>query len=571
MLLLLGYGYAHLLKSRFSLRQQRNVHFLFLLASAVLVVVLWFKWGTPLTPGAAWKPGPNDNPVLKILQLLGLTVAFPFFVLSTTGPLLQSWAARTRVLSSPYRLYALSNAGSLLGLLTYPFLLEWAFTVRHQAWLWSSCYLLFVALCSTIVLRFPKEFDYDAAPVVPLASSAPRPSLVRYALWLAFSTCSTIVLLSATNFLCENIAAIPLLWVLPLSLYLLTFMLAFDSDRWYSRKIFWPLYAACLGMVLSRGLNLLSSPLLLVGFYCLTIFAVCMVCHGELARSRPSSEYLTSFYCMIAAGGALGGTFVILIAPQVLRGFWEFPGAQLACGFLLFAAFVVEYRAGQADDAVWPPVLVILTAFLLPHLGYSLPRFGHFPLVNHEYWTIPICFALWLLFRAAFPKTTTADLRPDSTDHEGVRSSLPQFAWQPVAALLMIALFAILFSSYVVVLGSRALYQERNFFGVKQVGEDDTLLDLLSGDTVHGQQLKDPAKKYLPTLYYAPQGGAGTLLRTYPRIANAGHLRIGVIGMGVAALAAYAQPGDYMRFYEIDPAVVGLSLGSRGRSREYRP
>jgi hypothetical protein len=555
-LLLLGYIYAHVLKSRLKIHQQRSVHSVLLVASAVLLVVLWILWGTPLTPGKAWKPVPGHNPVWKILQLLGVTVAFPFFIVSTTGPLLQSWAARTKVLPSPYRLYALSNAGSLLGLLTYPFLLEWAFTIRHQAWVWSSTYLLFVAFCLAIALRLPKETTASSAPLTRSENTGVRPTAGRYALWLLFSTCSTVVLFSSTNYLCENIGAIPLLWVLPLSIYLLTFILAFDNDRWYSRRVFWPLYAASIGIVLSPHIGgHLGTPLLLIGLYCFTIFAVCSVCHGELARSKPSPEHLTSFYGIIAAGGALGGTFVILIAPQIFRGFWEFQGALLCCGLLMFGSSLVEDSTGQSEAAAWSPALVIFTAFLLPHLALLVPRLSRFPLISQEYWTIPICFVLWLLYRKAFAGESTSAPQGDA----GSRSR--KSALQPMVALLMVGLFAILFSSYIFARNSRLLYRERNFFGFKYVSKEPQGLALFSGNTIHGLQLADPAQVNLPTLYYSPLSGVGTLLRVYPRTFNDGHLRIGVVGMGVASLSPYARPGDYFRFYEIDPAVVLMSLG----------
>jgi len=565
-LLLLGYGYAHLLKSRLTLRRQRAVHVALLISSAVLLVVLWFRWGTPLTPGNSWKPGPHDNPVVRILEMLGLTVAFPFFLVSTTGPLMQSWAAGTRATPTPYRLYALSNAGSLLGLLTYPFLIEWLFTIRHQAWLWSSGYLLFVASCLIVALRLPKETAGIESRITPVRTPAARPKAARYALWLAFSTCSTIVLLSSTNFLCENIAAIPLLWVLPLALYLITFIIAFDSSRWYSRKIFWPLYAIALGIILSVNVaSLRSAPLLLIVFYCLTIFAVCMVCHGELGRSKPAPEYLTSFYWTISAGGALGGAVVILFAPMILPGFWEFQGSLLAVGFLLFGSSLAEDRTGRSEAGTWPVVLVILTAFLLPHVGYLVPALGRYPLINREYWTLPVCLAVWLLWRAAFPKvhapTSPTDESLASPTGVRARSDAPQFAWQPMTAVLMIALFSILFASYVLIHGSDLVLQERNFFGVKYVSKGPDGLALISGNTAHGLQLEDPATHYFPTLYYSPRSGVGTLLRTYPRETTQGQLRIGVIGMGIASLSAYARSGDYLRFYEIDPAIVSLSVG----------
>jgi hypothetical protein len=566
-LLLLGYAYAHLLKSRFTLHQQRTVHSVLLLCSAVVLVALWLRWGTPLTPGPAWKPGPNENPVGKILQLLALTVAFPFFMVSTTGPLLQSWAARTAILSSPYRLYALSNAGSLLGLLTYPFVLEWAFAIRHQAWFWAASYLLFVGLCLTIALRLPQQAAAHSEPALRDSTPAAKPKPVRYALWLALSTCSTVILLSATNFLCENIAAIPLLWVLPLSIYLLTFMLAFDRERWYSRKVFWPLYAAAIGVVFSRNIpSHPNLPVLLIALHCLIIFAACMVCHGELARSKPAPLYLTSFYAMIAAGGALGGTFVIVIAPRIFRDFWEFQGALLACGLLIFASFLIEDPSGRSEASAWPAVLVILAAFQLPHFALLFPKLSRIPFLRLEYFTLPICIVFWLLFRTRLPKTASRDSASASSPNARAQSfpSLNrQFSWQPLAALLLIGVFVIFFASYVVFFDSHHITQERNFFGVKYVDNAPDALVLVSGSTAHGQQFKDPARQNLPSLYYSPDGGVGTLLRTHPRFANEGHLRIGVIGMGVASLAAYARPGDLVRYYEIDPAVVRLSVGQR--------
>lgn len=553
-LLLLGYGYAHLLRSRFALHRQRLIHASLLVASAVLLILLWFRWGTPLTPAAAWKPGHTDNPVWKILQMLSLTVAFPFFLVSTTGPLLQSWAATTKLLSSPYRFYALSNAGSLFGLLTYPFFLEWIFTIRHQAWTWSLCYLLFAGLCLTIAARLPRPAVQLAPPSPSASTNEPRPRPVCYALWLSLSACSTVILLSATNFLCENIAAIPLLWVVPLSLYLLTFMLAFESDRWYSRLVFWPLYAVAVGIVLTRDSGSHPNPLLLLALDGLVIFSACMVCHGELARSKPAAHHLTSFYATIAAGGALGGGFVILIAPRIFRDVWEFQGALLLCGFLIFVSAFVENRSRKLESAAWPAVAAILTGFLVPHLAPLIPGLNRIPFLRIAWVTVPACLTLWLLSRGAFPKPTAQESR-GGPSHATTRSS-----WAPLSAFVLLAVFAIFFASYTVLLQSSRIFQERNFFGVKFVDDAPAARVLVSGNTAHGQQFKDPARQNLPSLYYSPDGGIGTFLRTHPRLANGGRLRIGVIGMGVASLTAYAQPGDVIRYYEIDPAVVGLSV-----------
>src|SRR6516225_6964424 len=288
LLFLAGYGYSHGLASWIPLRRQILVHGILLAISAVYLALLGYVRATPIGPVANWRPQPMANPTWTIIEYLISAIGPPFFLLSATRPLMQHWFAQGAPKRSPYRLYALSNAGSLVGLLTYPFLLEWLFTIRHQAWLWSSGYLLFTALCATIALRLPRQASEGPAVTPEEHTVSGRPKAIRFLLWLAFSSCSTVILLSSTNFLCENIAPIPLLWVLPLTLYLLTFMMAFASPRWYSRRVFWPLYALAIGIAVSPNITpQRSAPAILIALYCFTIFVVCMVCHGELARSKP--------------------------------------------------------------------------------------------------------------------------------------------------------------------------------------------------------------------------------------------------------------------------------------------
>src|SRR5262249_34326382 len=245
---------------------------------------------------------------------------------------------------------------------------------------------------------------------------------------------------------CEDIAAIPLLWVLPLTLYLLTFMMAFAGPRWYSRRIFWPLYALAIGIALGRNITLQrSAPALLIALYCFTIFAVCMVCHGELARSKPPSRYLTSFYWCIAGGGAMGGAIVILIAPQVLRDFWEFHAALLSCAFLIFAAVLLEDRSGGSEGPQWALFFLLLAGFLIPHLAALIPGLGRVPLLSKDYWAVPVCLLLWVLAKGAFPRTPAQPSAPhaplESAAESGARRA--QLAWQPVAALVTVLLLAL--------------------------------------------------------------------------------------------------------------------------------
>jgi len=377
-LLLLGYCYGHVLGKATNLRLQGRVHATLLLTSLVLLLVLWMKWGSPLTPGREWRPQPSDNPVAKILELLGVTVALPFFLLSTTGPLLQKWLTMGSGGKSPYRLYALSNAGSLLGLLSYPFLFEWTLTQKHQAWMWSCGYIAFAVLGVGIALRhsaYGKE--QKNLPVEHAENSqegdAGAPNKWRYLLWIGLSACSTTMLLASTNLLCQDIAVIPLLWVVPLSLYLFSFILTFESNRWYRRKIFWPLYFVMLGVAMKATFGERhGETLFLIGLNCLTLFIVFMACHGELARSKPEPRRLTGFYLMVALGGALGGAFVVLVAPHIFLGFWEFQVGLIGCGFLLAAAYALGRPAlagkpategklkQETELGIWTVALILL-------------------------------------------------------------------------------------------------------------------------------------------------------------------------------------------------------------------
>jgi len=553
-LLLLGYGYAHLLGRTSNVRMQGKIHGTLLIFSVAIVAILWVKWGSPLTPGTSWRPAPEDNPVWKILELLFATVALPFFLLSTTGPLLQSWYSRSETSTSPYRLYALSNAGSLLGLLSYPFLIEWAFTIKHQAWVWASGYMIFVAICAAIGWRFSNKALEKSSFPASLENIAVQkaPGLGRCLLWIGLSACSTTMLLATTNLICQDLAVIPLLWVLPLCIYLLSFILSFNSHRWYRRNVFWPLYFVALGVEMKTNLFgfHLQTPSQIV-MLCAALFVVCMVCHGELSSSRPVTRHLTSFYLMVAGGGVLGGIFVVMMAPQLFLGFWELQVGLVGCGLLLFAAFVLGDPSGKANAQLWFAVLLIETTFLIANLPNFVPKLERFPLLARPEFVglfAAAAFAIYWLLRKR--KVSPGDAPISS-----------KFPWQPVAGVLLTAVFGILVYGYVQVRATQILFRERNFYGIKSVINEPETVALLSGSTLHGRQFKNPAMRNVPLSYYRTESGIGLLLRNYPR-GSSGSLRVGVVGMGAGTLAAYGQRGDYYRFYEIDPAIVDLSSGA---------
>jgi SAM-dependent methyltransferase len=336
--LLLGYAYADFSVRRLLPRTQAKVHIALLLLSLAML---------PIVPGVFWKPTGGESPIWLILGLLTATIGLPYFVLSTTSPLVQAWFARSYPGRSPYRLFALSNLASMLALLGYPFLLEPWIATRMQAWGWSLGYAAFVALCvlaarkSRVRLDFPDLLD-EGSPARPKVEPDPtfaseRPVISRQILWCALAATSSALLLAVTNHLTQNIAAVPLLWIVPLSLYLISFILCFDGEGWYRRELFLAMLAAALGVM---GWTLADPRLthelaLQLDVFCGGFFLACMFCHGELVICKPAPQYLTRFYLMISLGGALGSVVVGIVAPLVFSANFDLAIALVACALLL--------------------------------------------------------------------------------------------------------------------------------------------------------------------------------------------------------------------------------------------
>ncbi|MGH8458672.1 MAG: ferrichrome ABC transporter permease, partial [Nevskiales bacterium] len=329
MLLLAGYAYAHLLAVRIGALQQK-LHGVLLAASLLLLLYLGTNWPSPITPGIAWRPE-ADQPVRDILRILLVSIGLPFFLLSTTGPLVQHWFSRARPGESPYRLYAVSNLGSLLGLLSYPLLVEPWLPLRWQGRLWTLGYVLFAlgcVLCAWTaerasaaggMRRIENPASQNPAPHEQAkAGSEEKPAAGERLLWFSLAACGSLLLMGATSLITQDVASAPMLWVLPLVLYLLTFILSFESTRWYRRGIVHPLFAAT-AVLASASLFRVGGahPGRLVLVFAAALFFACLVCHGELGRRRPPAQHLTAFYLMVAAGGAGGGVFAALVAPAI--------------------------------------------------------------------------------------------------------------------------------------------------------------------------------------------------------------------------------------------------------------
>ena len=340
-LLLAGYLYAHLLQ-RLAAKRQAIVH-LILLAESILVL--------PLSPDPAWKPGITGDPTFRILGLLAATVGLPYLLLSSTSPLVQAWLARERPGWKPYRLFALSNAGSLAALLGYPVLIEPFLALDLQAWVWTAVYGAYLLCAAALVWRAKGLPEFRSSPMVsavPSTADEIKPAPGLRLLWVLLAFAPSLLLLSVTNHLCTNVAPIPFLWVLPLCLYLLSFIICFDNPRWYVRRVFVvAVVPALLGMGwLMLPDNVHAAVRTQVIVFSGALFVACMTAHGELARLAPKPKFLTGFYLSLSFGGALGGIFAGLLAPRFFSTMVEFPIALVLMAVLVFIAWMRDPGEG---------------------------------------------------------------------------------------------------------------------------------------------------------------------------------------------------------------------------------
>jgi hypothetical protein len=357
--LLVGYAYADWTTRYLSPRRQAWLHVALLGVSLALL---------PIIPDVGWKPGGDSGmaPTLAILGLLGGTIGLQYFLVSATSPLIQAWHWRRFEGAVPYRLFALSNLASLLALLSYPLLIEPVLALTAQAVSWSVAYIVFAVLCAVTALvsaARARTAVPDAAGTAP-ADERPPTHGQRW-LWIGLAATGSCLLLAITNHLTQNIASIPFLWVMPLSLYLVTFILCFDHPRWYQRKLFVPLVAVLVPVMAGYGTSLdlwVAAPIYAVG-----LFVCCMFCHGELYMLKPGPRYLTTFFLMVALGGALGALLIGVAAPNFLPGYYELEITLIACALLLFARMLALrwWVAGGAVAAV--AATAVLAAYNFNH------------------------------------------------------------------------------------------------------------------------------------------------------------------------------------------------------------
>lgn len=344
LLLFGGYLYAHLLISRVPRRFQGIVHAALLMAAVLSL---------PIQPGDAWKPSGDIYPVPYLLALLAVHVGLPYFVLASTGPLVQAWFARRRSDHGVYRLYAYSNIGSLTALVSYPVLVEPALAVDHQSLLWSLLFCGFALVQGALALWLGNVSDRKAGSsnvAHEPQSTLVKPSRYRQTRWLLLPALASVGLLAVTNHVCQDVAVIPFLWVLPLGLYLLSFIICFDRPAWYKPRMYAWTVLACIGGLIGMSLTPLSHWMLVdAGLHLTLLMALCMLCHGEVARLKPHPQRLTQYYLMLSAGGAMGGLLVGLLCPLIFTGYTELAicmGVTAATA----AAVLVGYQIASFGD-----------------------------------------------------------------------------------------------------------------------------------------------------------------------------------------------------------------------------
>lgn len=521
--LLGGYSYAYLVTQRLGRRKQ------------ILLQVLLLVLPLPLLPIALKQhliPPEIENPIPWLLLLLFLTVSGPFFVVATNAPLLQQWFAQTEHPDSkdPYFLYSASNLGSMLGLLAYPLLIEPHLSLRQQSWAWAIAYVLLLVLtlsCAVVCWRAPAQAEPFTLFPQELPNE-PAPDWRQQCRWVVLACLPSSLLLGTTAYLTTDIASIPLLWAVPLALYLLSFILAFARCPLISPVWISPLLPLLITPLIVLLLLKVTHPTMIVlPLHLLGLLLVAYVLHGQLAQSRPSTQYLTCFYLLIALGGTVGGVLNAIVAP------------------LIFST-VLEY-----------PLVLLLVLVLLPSLGHSPEKSslrGIFPL------------AVGLLLGALLIGFNTHNWQQHM-----LGCGLALFLLAAIAYSFNFSIWRWLLGGFLILLLSQfslfslggVLTTDRSFFGVYQILEDKPgqYHTLLHGTTVHGRQSLDPARRQEPLTYFTQSGPVGQVFSTLNREERL--KRVAVLGLGVGTLASYAQPQQEWTFYEIDPLVVKLAADER--------
>ena len=505
-LLLAGYAYAHAL-ARLSPRVQAAAHLTLLVAAG-----LWLPLGLA---GAA--PPPDADPALWVPWLLTISIGPLFFAVSAQAPLMQRWFGLASPGGNPYPLYAASNLGSFAGLIAYPLLVEPYLPLAAQSAIWSGGYALLLLLVLFCAIALPRRAAQPAA-----ATIGSRPSALSWTRWIVLAAVPSGLMLAVTTHLTTDIVAMPLIWVIPLGLYLLSFTIAFGTGRAADiiQRAF-PLVVIVAAALMSVGGAL--HPLVTAGLDLLLLFVVAVTLHRELYRRRPDPSHLTSFYLAMSIGGVIGGAFCALVAPLIFDWVYEYPLLILAAGLLRPEGFqAVELRS------IWKIAAVCLVAALLALFGGDLLVPG-----TQMGFRLAAIALLATLTRAMIANRALFGFCL-------ILLMLGVNGWQTVKVSLI------------------ADARTRSYFGVYSITDRPDFRTLTHGTTLHGVQHRAPEKQTMPTSYYAPRSGIGIAMTAAPALFG-DDARIGVVGLGAGTLACYARPGQDWRFYEIDPEVAAIA------------
>src|SRR5215213_4122137 len=519
-LLLAGYAYALLISQSLSLRNQAILHATLLLGAAL---VLPFALSNRVLSSLPTQ----TSPIVWLLTTLLVTVGPPFLLLSATAPLLQRWFSHTSHKSArdPYFLYAISNAGSMLALLAFPFFLEPTFAVQTQSVIWAAGYAGLVALIIACAILLNRRKTTTTHSEVAVGEAVAPVGAAKRLEWTLLAFVPTSLMLAVTTFIATDVASVPLIWIIPLALYLSTFILAFGKKQIITQSvasILFPVALLCLA-----GFRALSPPIFLwvtIGLHLLVFFLAALVCHQRLAQSRPPVSNLPEYYLWIAGGGVLGGAFNALLAPLIFRTPIEYPIAiVLAC--LMRPVTSQEKATGKWFRIIFPSFIFLLTynlALIAPRLGVS----GRLEKTLVLLVPLALCFAFSLQ--------------------------------RPIVFGLALAAFMFGTITYFNA-ADQIIATERNFFGIWRVTTNpyEEFRSLYHGNTVHGVQLKDASRKCEATSYYHKDGPIGQIFEVYN---NKPTMKpVAAIGLGAGTIGVYSAPGQQWDFYDIDPAIVRIA------------
>ena len=527
--LLLGYAYAHLLRRFLSPRNAWLVH------AIVLGVAACFA---QIVPAENLQPTGGESLTLMIITTLATTIGLPFFALATTGPLVQAWQSTSHEGRSPYRLYALSNLGSMLALISYPFVIEVYFPLLQQAKVWSIGFLLFAGLCVWSGWQTIRQKEWSGeSSVASSHAQASVPGLWwQPFVWVLLAATASVMLLATTNLMCQEVASVPFLWILPLVLYLLSFIICFERPALYRRRIFTPLLVASSFFAIAIvHLNVFAGLLLQVAGLAVVCFAASMTCLGELERLKPSAKRLTWFYLLVAFGGSLGGIFVAVVAPHLFSGFFEFQIGLLCCLLVAFAVLYFETKATTSGNG-------------LELSGKSrVPRWVAWPLGGSILLaaTFAICSLMYFIDPSYHP-----GLVYKSRNEYGLVSVIDQKLASP----------------------------QSDFDSSGTFDEIDYRV-FVNGRIEHGGQFLDDQRAMEHSAYYVGGSGVGLAFDTFraylrtnatsSKRLNAAaareeesplrSLNVGILGLGAGGMVTWSEVGDEFVFYEINPEVETIA------------